>query len=323
MECDRNFILKSISALLILLLATTNVYCRGSVYEMVNVGGKWGIRDVETQVYLVEPTFDGITSDREGGRFISFYFGLIPVMIGNKWGYVDNRGTISIDCIYDSASIFKQYGQNNVRLGRGRPGIVFAEVRLNNKIGVIDQRGRYYLDPDFDSTESPTQEEFKAMNEQPGIKYKNNSKVVLLGLFDGRISESTSSTSSDINLKPVRVNGKYGFVDKNDRMIIPASFQKAMDYFEGLAAVKYSDKWGFVDDKGNIVVDCKFEDVNNFANGYARVKMDNKWGYIDKSGKYIVEPIFNYCWDFSVGKAKVRMDDGSIRYIDKSGKYIE
>jgi len=39
------------------------------------------------------------------------------------------------------------------------------------------------------------------------------------------------------------VENKYGYMDANCRMVIPARFDEAFDFTEGLAAVKIGDKW--------------------------------------------------------------------------------
>lgn len=49
------------------------------------------------------------------------------------------------------------------------------------------------------------------------------------------------------------VNGKYGFKDNNEDIIISAKYDDAYVFSEGLAAVKIIDKWGFIDKNDNLV----------------------------------------------------------------------
>ena len=72
-------------------------------------------------------------------------------------------------------------------------------------------------------------------------------------------------------------------------MVIPPQFDEAMNFSEGLAAVKISGKWGFIDKSWKYVVPLgNYKWVKQFQNGLSRVGFtDDSWGYIDRSGKTI------------------------------------
>ncbi len=57
-------------------------------------------------------------------------------------------------------------------------------------------------------------------------------------------------------------------------------------------------KWGFVDKENNVVVEQKYDmvtEVNEY--GFAGIKLNEKWGVIDKDGKIILEPKYeNIDW---------------------------
>ena len=65
-------------------------------------------------------------------------------------------------------------------------------------------------------------------------------------------------------------------------------------------------KYGFIDKNGKVVIEPQFDGADAFSEGLARVKKDRKWGFIDKSGKVVIEPQFDWVSDFSEGLAKVR-----------------
>jgi hypothetical protein len=49
-------------------------------------------------------------------------------------------------------------------------------------------------------------------------------------------------------LTSVKLNGKYGFVDKTGKEIIPLKYDECALFFnEGLTSVKLNGKYGFVD----------------------------------------------------------------------------
>ena len=100
---------------------------------------------------------------------------------------------------------------------------------------------------------------------------------------------------------------KYGYMNKEGKVVIQPKYDKVTDFSEGLAAVRLGEnriegRWGFIDKQGNVIIDFKFFDVKPFKNGLAWVyeadesgysykwtKKEN-WGYIDKTGKYVWKP---------------------------------
>src|SRR5215467_10217971 len=83
----------------------------------------------------------------------------------------------------------------------------------------------------------------------------------------------------------VTMGGKYGFMDANCRMVIPAQYSEAMEFSEGLAAVKIDEKWGYIDERGSVVIPPKFAGAWFFSDGLASVKLNEGsplWGFIDK-----------------------------------------
>jgi serine/threonine protein kinase len=76
-------------------------------------------------------------------------------------------------------------------------------------------------------------------------------------------------------------------------------FDKKMNYYEGLAAVKKDGKWGFVNKNNEIVIPCKYLDVGYFVNGVTIVKTieDSKgWDIIiiDKNNKILASEEIAY-----------------------------
>ena len=65
------------------------------------------------------------------------------------------------------------------------------------------------------------------------------------------------------------------------------------------AAVKIKDKWGFVDKDGKMVIQPTYEDARSFSDGYAAVCQAGKWGFIDMQGKMVISPQFEDTKDFN------------------------
>lgn len=60
-------------------------------------------------------------------------------------------------------------------------------------------------------------------------------------------------------------NGKWGFVNNNNKVIIEPQYDEAKSFSGGLAAVKMNGKWGFINDEGRIVIDYQFVDADYFT----------------------------------------------------------
>jgi len=122
-------------------------------------------------------------------------------------------------------------------------------------------------------------------------------------------------------LIPYRKRDKWGFCDRNKKVVIPCIYEDAHRFSEGLAAVKHNDKWGFIDKTGKEVIPFIYDQAYDFPEGLARVCINDKWGFIDKTGKEIIPLIYDSANGFSEGLAAVEIND-KWGFIDKTGKEI-
>ena len=89
-------------------------------------------------------------------------------------------------------------------------------------------------------------------------------------------------------------------VARTGRFAIAPRFEGAESFAEGLAAVRLGGKWGFVDKHGRMVIPPRFnpdqpEYRAGFSGGLAPVNftaggMGAKWGFIDATGAMAIEP---------------------------------
>ena len=132
-------------------------------------------------------------------------------------------------------------------------------------------------------------------------------------------------------------NGKYGFMDKTGKVVIPARYVyvEYPGFSEGLAFV--SEKrttdgdhiWICIDTLGNTVfrVGRKKEPETSFSEGYAVIYnwfVDKYW-FVNKKGKRVFNKNFKDACEFTNGYARVesrKFGDNSY-FIDKKGKYAK
>ena len=121
-------------------------------------------------------------------------------------------------------------------------------------------------------------------------------------------------------LAPVGINGKWGYIDKSGKEVIPLMYDSIDCFSEELAAVELNGKWGYIDKSGKEVIQLKYDVVGDFSEGLAAVKLNGKWGYINKSGKEVIPLKYDSAYYFSNGQASAILN-GEWGYIDKQGNF--
>ena len=124
-------------------------------------------------------------------------------------------------------------------------------------------------------------------------------------------------------LAGVKLEGKLGFIDKTGRMVIAPQWVDGYAFFEGLAWVRVDGQYAFIDKTGAVVIKPQpFEDIAfGFSDGLCAVKREGKWGYIDRAGRMAIEPQFDTATKFRNGIAQTKQG-GKYLWIDKRGKAI-
>jgi hypothetical protein len=121
------------------------------------------------------------------------------------------------------------------------------------------------------------------------------------------------------------------YVNKDQHILVIGDEPMITTKTSGLYPVRIDGKWGYIDNTGAVKIEPQFDSANDFSEGLARVVLtkngETKQGYVDTSGAIVIQPQFNYAEDFSEGMAVVGEldDDGNPRsggYIDTSGALV-
>lgn len=88
------------------------------------------------------------------------------------------------------------------------------------------------------------------------------------------------------DLFPFRDGDLWGFKNGAGQVVIPAQYEEAGSFSEGLARVQVQGKWGFVNVSGEMVIAPRFDQARFFQNGQAKVQEGAKWGYVDVTGRF-------------------------------------
>jgi WG containing repeat len=122
----------------------------------------------------------------------------------------------------------------------------------------------------------------------------------ILILFGGGCGHSTSETAADEAsgpLFPVPINGATGFINDRGKVVVPARYESALPFSEGLAAVRHEGRWGYIDRSGKEVIPYLFRTAESFHGGVAIVNTglpEHPVGLIDPSGAWVIQPIFRF-----------------------------
>ncbi len=65
-------------------------------------------------------------------------------------------------------------------------------------------------------------------------------------------------------------------------------YQEVGSFNEGLAPVQAANgRWGFINESQRLVIPARFEEVRDFENGRAAAKANGRWGFIDTRGRWL------------------------------------
>ena len=254
-------------------------------------GDKWGFCTADKKI-VIDCQFEGV------GFFNN---GLAWVKQNGKYGSIDKDVNIKIAFLYDSSYFF-------------RDGI--ARVRENKIDKFIDINGNV-LDfyETFRSQKKPTYQILKPSADQDGnwgFYDRNIRKQIIDYKYEG-------ANPFFEDLASVCLNNKWGFIDKEENIIIPFNYDWATIFVGGIAAVKENNKYGFIDKSANTILPFIYEDAHNFYSGLASVQLNDKWGFINKKGVVIIDCIYDYASSFK-GGGLVEVEFGDkYAYFNKEG----
>ena len=268
---------------------------------------------------------------RENGRLLpgdwfmdvgEFANGLAPVRSPAtfQWGFLSAMGDPAVDCRFEAVGPF----------GPADP----APARLGNAWGYIDREGRFVVQPRFLEA-GAFSDGFGLVRDAQGFNFVAASNRLL---WSGRPPEHLEE-ARDMRegLAPVRIAGKWGYLDANGTLALEPAWEDAAPFSEGLAAVRNGGLWGAVDRRGRTVIAPQFTALGPFCEGLAQARLKTGWGYVDRDGQSAFPWVYGGVSPFCEGLAVVwgycehcsRNKEGTItsasigvkyQYIDKTGQ---
>lgn len=122
-------------------------------------------------------------------------------------------------------------------------------------------------------------------------------------------------------------NGQWGFVNRKGEFRLPAVYEKATVFSEGMAwVIKKGNMPSAINEKGDVKISLReTTDVRVFHEGHAAFCANKKrvllWGFLDKNGNEAIKAQYRDVKDFRLGLAAVQDNStGMWGYIDLKGE---
>lgn len=285
----------------------------------VKKGKLWGLIDT-TGNFIIQPEFSQVDHNFNNNDFIK-------VQKDFKWGLINRTGRFVVPLEYDlilfnqSETVIKVEKHDRwglidltgnvlippqfVEIGNAGVPHLFIVENMEGKKGYLNStNGAFLFEPQFEYAEV-------FMNGVAIVKKDGMYRHVdTTGKFI-EINQANSSVTPNGN-KWEEKNGKWGFLDRNGKVLLDYQFDEPSTFSEGMAAVRKSGKWGIINKDGNVIVAPQFDDFGSFEyrklniirfiDGVVSVKKNTRWGLIDKNGKILIEPKFGGLNGFKDGR---------------------
>ncbi|MBL4651886.1 MAG: WG repeat-containing protein [Flavobacteriales bacterium] len=304
----------------------------------------------ETGKYLVNAQLEEIPIKINGEvvrpAIQVFSGGLGRVVFKGKMGYINPKGELVIDLVFDNAKPFEN-GQALV-LQDDKWGLINTEgnfiaepiyqkihplvdgyrmVIQNDKKGIIDSLGKVIIEPEYSyllSTESG-----KWFVEKRKVGFGVVDKFGTFTLMPEDAKDFTKFIEGHI----IAFGRKgRGLINDECKWVVPPVYDGFRPMEGGMAKglIDKEERWFWVTTKGKeirVAGAHLYKDYGVFSEGLGAVYNGGKIGFIDYDGNWVIEPQFDHQpmtkgkVQFIDGRALVKKDK-KYGYIDKTGNWI-
>ncbi|MES2734384.1 MAG: WG repeat-containing protein [Bacteroidota bacterium] len=264
---------------------------------VINLGGKWGTTDTKgSSIIPIQYQFIG-----------DFSFGKARAKLQEGMGVIDTKGNWLVEPLFEDTHIIND--SLCVYFTNGRSGIINTHqkaMRLAvDSLGVMDNGyilvknlGKYGLYNQQAKEIIPIQYDFlSTFGADSMITVRVGDKEGLINIR-GKMILRPSSQFQELQVmheerSGVRINNKYGFIDKEGRLRIANRYEGITPFSEGMAGIQIKGKWGFIDKAEALRVQPYYEEVRLFKHGVAMVRRGKFWGFVDKNGREVLKPQYD------------------------------
>lgn len=190
--------------------------------------------------------------------------------IGSKYGIIDDEGMQLVEEKYN----YLEYLYDNY----------FIASQAGGKLGVINDKDEIKIAIECDSVQKIEDTDLvkTVLNQSTTRVYKRDMQLAC---------EMQNATIQIIN-DYIKINNdtEIKYLDKQGNEV-----SNIVVYPNNSIYVSKNEqgKYGFVDKSNNVIIDYQYDNVTEVNEyGYAAIQKDNKWGVINQNGEIIVEPTY-------------------------------
>lgn len=249
-------------------------------YANVRMQGKWGVIDRNGNM-IFQPEFDLIRTFKDG---------VATVVKNNKSGFINIKNQSIIEPIYEEVHDFSE------GLAAVESNGLWGFVNLDGEMVISPQffkvdvnfgefgEGRAYVekqgeDKDEYGFSTPVgtfiDREGNALEEWEEVDCGDND--------DWSYEEDPRPRSG--------IRATVGFIDTEGNWAIRPKFQIAKSFKDNIAIVRIDHKWGLIDKSGAYIVEPDFDKIRRYEDGTYSFEKDNEVIYTNQNFDIIPEPV--------------------------------
>ena len=264
-----------------------------------------------------------------------------PVFNGQKWGFIDESGSLKIAFKYDFVEPFKEslalvgvgdsvayinksgrfindgYYEDGFSFVRG-----FAVVMTNGKYGAINRLGEWVVKPEYDDVGEFSGGMFYLLNDDLYGYANQNGDLVI---------EFTYADANDFmnDRAVVAINGQYGIINTDGELLSELKY----DWIDGFESAgnptrfRVGQKFGLLNNDGIETDSILYDQIGEFHEEKALFAIGEKYGFLNIYGDTAIDLLYSYSTRafnesyFQKGYAKVFQDD-KVAIVDSVGNKV-
>jgi hypothetical protein len=292
---------------------------------VINLAGKWGTTDTKgTSIIPIQYQFIG-----------DFSYGKARAKQQEGMGVIDAKGNWLVDPLFEDTQIIND--SLCVYFTNGRSGIINTHqkamrlavdslVVMDNGYILAKNHGKYGLYNQKAKEIIPIQYDFlSTFGADSMITVRQGDKEGLINVR-GKMILRPSSEFRELQImheerSGVRINNKYGFIDKEGRLRIANRYEGITPFSEGMAGIQIKGRWGFIDKAEALRVQPYYEEVRLFKQGVAMVRRGKFWGFVDKNGREVLKTQYDTLSVLSTRRCLITKN-GKTGLINEQGKEL-
>ncbi len=150
-----------------------------------------------------------------------------------KFGLIDRNKTVIIPAIYEEVTDFSNG---------------YARVVKSGKVGFVNLKAEEIIPCIYDKDEQ--------IITGAVVIYTMNQKENVISID---VTTDDRRLGFNEDLVCVIQNGRYGFINKENEIIIPFQYDGADNFYDSIAIIKQNDKYGAIDKTGKIVIPVVYD----------------------------------------------------------------